>query len=155
MRSALLRLDLWRALFFILYAGAAAIACQVSGSMIYLAPFIATAALLANAGNQVSKALTSTLLVYGVTLLIAIIASKLMIVSAVAAVILCALAYLLCLSVSHQHPPAMALLYVLLMRPLRVSELWGLILVLIALMLIGMGVQFVQRIVARVGITQT
>ncbi len=144
-----LQFDPKRALLFTLYASAAAATCQWSGTLPYLAPFIASAALLANAGEQLKKSLVATAVVYGISILIAGLAIYLLAINLFNAVLWCALCYIICLCLSQQHPPAMALLLVLIMRPPTVADSLGLLLTVFGFLIVGMLVPIAKMMARR------
>lgn len=137
MISRLYQFDVRRALLFLVYASVTTVICQWSDTLAYLAPFIASAALLANVGDQLKKTLVATAVVYATCILFATLASYLMPINLFGAVLGCGVGYLICLSLSQQHPPAMALLFVLIMRPPTVAENFGLVVAVSGLLIVG------------------
>ncbi|WP_035055926.1 hypothetical protein [Andreprevotia chitinilytica] len=105
-----------RVFVFALSATAAAIACRFGGGSAYLAPFLATAAVLAGAGKEIQQAVVSTLVVYAISIVIGTLGHVLLPASPSAVVLACAAGFLLCVLSKRQHPPALALLALVFTR---------------------------------------
>lgn len=101
---------------FILVALTAALLCTVTGNSSFLAPLLASAAVLAGAGDSNNSALTAMLVANAICLITGSLAILFLAPTTLMVVLVCALAYLLCLLLKQTHPPALALLAVLLMQ---------------------------------------
>lgn len=112
-------------LVFAMAATAAAICCGLGAGLAYLAPFLASAALLANAGAAIRKAALATMVVYGICIATGGVGQFLPTDGAAALLLCCCFGFLLCLLAKQQHPPALALLaLVFLRRPDVWQSLW-------------------------------
>lgn len=113
------------ALVFVASAAVAALMCGIGSGLGYLPPFMATAAVLANAGANIRKTIVATLVVYLISIAVGSAAHALLPATASSTVLFCAVGYLLCVISKQQHPPALALLAVVFVRqPDIVDSLW-------------------------------
>jgi len=119
------RAGMQRAFVFAVSAAVAATLCYLGDGLTYLAPFMATAAVLANAGAILRKACVATVVVYLISLLVGTVGSMWLPATPSTVVLCCTVGFLLCVSTAQQHPPALALLAVVFIRqPALFNLLW-------------------------------
>ncbi len=113
--------------------------------MSYLAPLMASAAVLANAGTTVKPVLRATLFAYMAYLLLAALASLWLPAVPMQMLLLCATGFLLGMILFGQHPPALALLAVLSMHPADIHTMAWLMLSVMSMLLGAMSVHLLPR----------
>lgn len=108
--------EMQRATVFATSAATVACLCQLNGGLNYLAPYLASSAVLANAGPQLRHTLVATIVVYAMSILLGALGPHVLPASPFSIVLLCLVAHSLCMASSHHHPPALALLAVVFLR---------------------------------------
>lgn len=113
------------ALVFVTSAAVAALMCSAGSGLGYLPPFMATAAVLANAGANIRKTVLAMLVVYLISIAVGSAGHALLPAAASSSILFCAIGFLLCVISRQQHPPALALLALVFTRqPGIVDSLW-------------------------------
>lgn len=120
--------------------------CYGSGTALYLAPFMASAAVLANAGPAVGKAAVAAVAAYLISIAIGSAAALLPDAAPALVPLLCVAGFLCCALSRQQHPPALALLAVIFLRPPGAE---GLAWLVVVTLLLGLASVVTYRVVGQ------
>ena len=106
----------WAAGTFVICTALAAVLGKFAGVSDYVAPMLATAGVLANAGQHTRQAALSTVVVYLVCVITGVLGYLLLPATSAAMVVAASCAYITCQLLRRQHPPALAVLALVFLR---------------------------------------
>lgn len=104
------------AIVFAASVAAAVSLCSVGAGPGYLAPFMATAAVLANTDANIRSAAVTIVAAYLICILLGAVTSLIGPVTVTVAALVCLVGFLLCMLLKRQHPPALAMLAVVFLH---------------------------------------